>query len=200
MSHQFFSGGSVFSLASCLPAGRLGIALPLSVANPLGNHSSNQSPARRTWVQHLYTGSVLIFLPFDWIGPAAATAYPPSHRPSRGQPLKPGAALRRTSHLAKKLVTLLDLCVSSLRRGHANLLCIVPILTDDLRRGSTWHVMSEVRQRSATLHIANAGIQAAWMVTGGARPHVSELAWWLSAGVVGHRRGTSVHTFSAFWL
>ena len=26
---------------------------------------------------------------------------------------------------------LLDLCVSSLRRGHANLLCIVPILTDD---------------------------------------------------------------------
>ena len=32
--------------------------------------------------------------------------------------------------------TLLDLCVSSLRRGHANLLCIVPILTDDLRRGS----------------------------------------------------------------
>ena len=31
----------------------------------------------------------------------------------------------------KKLFTLLDLCVSSLRRGHANLLCIVPILTDD---------------------------------------------------------------------
>ena len=33
-------------------------------------------------------------------------------------------------------VTLLDLCVSSLRRGHANLLCIVPILTDDPRRES----------------------------------------------------------------
>ena len=31
-----------------------------------------------------------------------------------------------------KLFTLLDLCVSSLRRGHANILCIVPILTDDL--------------------------------------------------------------------
>ena len=30
----------------------------------------------------------------------------------------------------KKLFTLLDLCVSSLRRGHANLLCIVPNLTD----------------------------------------------------------------------
>ena len=32
--------------------------------------------------------------------------------------------------------TLLDICVSSLRRGHANLLCIVPILTDDPRRES----------------------------------------------------------------
>ena len=30
--------------------------------------------------------------------------------------------------------TLLDVCVSSLRRGHANLLCVVPILTDDPRR------------------------------------------------------------------
>ena len=41
--------------------------------------------------------------------------------------------------MSKKLVTLLDLCVSSLRRGHANLLCIciVPILLDDPRREST---------------------------------------------------------------
>ena len=39
-------------------------------------------------------------------------------------------------NMGKKCDTLLDLCVSSLRRGHANLLCIVPILTDDLRRGS----------------------------------------------------------------
>ena len=39
--------------------------------------------------------------------------------------------------MQKKLFTLLDLCVSSLRRGHANLLCIVPILTDDPRREST---------------------------------------------------------------
>ena len=31
---------------------------------------------------------------------------------------------------------LLDLCVSSLRRGHANLLCVVPTLTDDPRRES----------------------------------------------------------------
>ena len=36
----------------------------------------------------------------------------------------------------KKLCTLLDLCVSSLRRGHANLLCIVPSLTDGPRRES----------------------------------------------------------------
>ena len=40
------------------------------------------------------------------------------------------------SEVTKKLFTLLDLCVSSLRRGHANLLCIVPILTDDPRRES----------------------------------------------------------------
>ena len=38
--------------------------------------------------------------------------------------------------LHKKLGTLLDLCVSSLRRGHANLLCIVPVLSDDPRRES----------------------------------------------------------------
>jgi hypothetical protein len=35
-----------------------------------------------------------------------------------------------------KSAILLDLCVSSLRRGHANLLCIVPIFTDDHRSGS----------------------------------------------------------------
>ena len=36
----------------------------------------------------------------------------------------------------EKMVTLLHLRVPSLRRGHANLLCIVPILTDDPRRES----------------------------------------------------------------
>ena len=44
----------------------------------------------------------------------------------------------------KKLFTLLDLCVSSLRRGHANLLCIVPILTDDPRRESTMQPCSRM--------------------------------------------------------
>ena len=37
-----------------------------------------------------------------------------------------------------QLFTLLDVCVSSLRRGNANLLCIVPTLTDDPRRESGW--------------------------------------------------------------
>jgi len=34
------------------------------------------------------------------------------------------------------LFALLELCMSSVRRGHANLPCIVPILTDDPRRES----------------------------------------------------------------
>ena len=37
---------------------------------------------------------------------------------------------------SKKISTLLDLCVSSLRRGHANLLCAIPNLTDNPRRVS----------------------------------------------------------------
>ena len=48
--------------------------------------------------------------------------------------------------MAKKLFTLLDLCVSSLRRGHANLLCIVPILTDDPRRESKQTSGKDCRQ------------------------------------------------------
>ena len=41
-----------------------------------------------------------------------------------------------------KLLTLLDSCVSSLRRCHANLLCIVP--TDDLRRESICYMYTIV--------------------------------------------------------
>ena len=48
----------------------------------------------------------------------------------------------------KKLFTLLDLCVSSLRRGHANLLCIVPILTDDPRRESERGYTKTLRRSS----------------------------------------------------
>uniref|UniRef100_M1CQR6 Uncharacterized protein n=1 Tax=Solanum tuberosum TaxID=4113 RepID=M1CQR6_SOLTU len=40
---------------------------------------------------------------------------------------------------AKKFGPFLDLCVSSLRRGHANLLCIVPILSD-VPEGTNIHV------------------------------------------------------------
>ena len=39
-----------------------------------------------------------------------------------------------------KLVTLLDLCVSSFCRGHASVFCIVPTLTDDPRRESEYCV------------------------------------------------------------
>jgi hypothetical protein len=39
----------------------------------------------------------------------------------------------------KTLEPFLDLCVSSLRRGHANLLCIVPILSDFVRRHIIFH-------------------------------------------------------------
>ena len=53
---------------------------------------------------------------------------------------------------AKKMVTLLDLCVSSLRRGHANLLCIVPMLTDDPRRESNdWVSPGSERLRPAAV-------------------------------------------------
>ena len=59
-------------------------------------------------------------------------------RPSGGTQQMDAGRIREDTKpgRAKKLFTLLDLCVSSLRRGHANLLCIVPILTDDPRRES----------------------------------------------------------------
>jgi Flp pilus assembly protein TadB len=41
-----------------------------------------------------------------------------------------GGEGRRRGKRLKKFGPFLDLCVSSLRRGHANLLCIVPILSD----------------------------------------------------------------------
>ena len=49
------------------------------------------------------------------------------------------------------MFTLLDLCVSSLRRGHANLLCIVPILTDDPRRESKIRRASRLSRTLAQL-------------------------------------------------
>ena len=52
--------------------------------------------------------------------------------------------------MTKKLFTLLDLCVSSLRRGHANLLCIVPILTDDPRRESSFVLQNWIPRGKCT--------------------------------------------------
>ena len=49
----------------------------------------------------------------------------------------------KTQNSDKKCDTLFDLCVSSLRRGHANLLCIVPILTDDPGRESNHKLQSQ---------------------------------------------------------
>ena len=46
------------------------------------------------------------------------------------------------------LFTLLDLRVSSLRRGHANILCIVPILTDDPRSESLESAEMSIRKSS----------------------------------------------------
>ena len=68
------------------------------------------------------------------------TAYNGDHK-AREIQQRPRFIYDRAAEIAKtiaweKLFTLLDLCVSSLRRGHANLLCIVPILTDDPRRES----------------------------------------------------------------
>ena len=61
-------------------------------------------------------------------------------------------------HVARsmQLSILLDLCVSSLRRGRANLLCIVQILTDDPRRESQTPYMLpyfvRVQLRTPSIH------------------------------------------------
>ena len=58
----------------------------------------------------------------------------PSSRTERSRtPKSPPTFLHVGANI---MSTLLDVCVSSLRRGHANLLCIVPILTHDPRRES----------------------------------------------------------------
>jgi hypothetical protein len=46
--------------------------------------------------------------------------------------------------VCKQMFTLLDECASSLRRGHANLLCTVPILSDDRRRGSNFNAFGKI--------------------------------------------------------
>ena len=88
----------------------------------------------------------------------------------------------RSGAAGEKIITLLDLCVSSLRRGHANLLCIVPILTDDPRRESkrlirtgesplwncSWRcqLVSSRRRRMHNLarHVSGREREAAWIL------------------------------------
>ena len=68
---------------------------------------------------------------------------PTAHRPSPHAPRRGNCthALTTKHCIQEKILsemedTLPDLCVSSLRRGHANLLCVVPILSDVPRRES----------------------------------------------------------------
>ena len=49
------------------------------------------------------------------------------------------------------VLALLDLCVSSLRRGHTNIICIVQMLTDDPRKESKL----VLREKGACKHTAN---------------------------------------------
>ena len=51
-----------------------------------------------------------------------------------------GRGVALFSSQCKQMFTLLDVCVSFLRRGHANLLCIVLILMDDPRRESAYYM------------------------------------------------------------
>jgi hypothetical protein len=55
-------------------------------------------------------------------------------RSSRGVLVRDRGPARKN---VKKFGPFLDLCVSSLRRGHANLLCIVPILSDVSKETTT---------------------------------------------------------------
>ena len=64
------------------------------------------------------------------------TPFPPRPRSST-------RAQQNAVNTDKVLFTLLDLRASSLRRGHANLRCIVPILTEDPRKepNSYWSIL-----------------------------------------------------------
>ena len=57
----------------------------------------------------------------------------------------------------KKFGPFLDLCVSSLRRGHANLLCIVPILSD-VPEGTIYVVAHFIINKNTVLGLGNVGL------------------------------------------
>ena len=105
-------------------------------------------------------GLETVGMPYSWKGPglgAALADSPSAYRAVASWTLSESDHRTPTARLHKKIMpqqdqdqvlenqlkgkqkkfdTILDFCVSSLRRGHANLLCIVPILTDDSRRRS----------------------------------------------------------------
>ena len=60
------------------------------------------------------------------------------------------------------------MCVSSLRRGHANLLCIVPILTDDPRRESDSTCAPRALDSGFTRSRRTLGAQRLWYRNSGA--------------------------------
>ena len=97
----------------------------------------------------------------------------------------------------KKLGTLFDLCVSSLRRGHANLLCIVPILSDDPRRESSaskkiqtrWHVFCAKKRDSSSSWINKKFSSVLWMIS----------AWRRGSQLDKYPDGHDVVVFFGFW-
>ena len=68
--------------------------------------------------------------------------------------------------------TLLDLCVSFLRRGHGNVLCIVPTITDDSRRDITSYRITSYR-RTALRDVIYRGLSSMRhrMSCNATRPH-----------------------------
>ena len=78
---------------------------------------------------------------------------------------RPGSSCSHGTHpshelpRSQEMFTLLDSCVSSLRRGHADIICIVPSLTDDPRRESDELSRSYVRLIEAIVSFSNAPIR-----------------------------------------
>ena len=87
-------------------------------------------------VCHPCAGAMLIFSVSFQFYRMIPGGNPPGSESKRCLP-SPATHPDMQSLMSKKLVTLLNLCASFLHRGHANLLCIVPILSDDPQREST---------------------------------------------------------------
>ena len=136
--------------------------------NPLGSESKRclPSPATHPDMQSLMSKK-LVTLPICACHPCAGAmlifsiSFQFYRMIPKGNPLgseskrclpSPATHPDMQSLMSKKLVTLLDLCVSSLRRGHANLLYIVPILSDDPQRESTGQGVKKVLTLHPSIH------------------------------------------------